>query len=55
MEAKVIIADDRPAWVKAEDKAMACLTRCKLNKRCSSRLGTDCKRLGGNEIPKIRR
>lgn len=50
---KIIIADDRPDWVKREDEVMACMTRCSFFKRCSSRIGTECKRLGGTEIPKI--
>jgi hypothetical protein len=50
----VVIADDRPAWMIKEDRMMACLTRCSLHKRCSSRFGMDCKRLGGTEVPKIR-
>lgn len=49
----MIIADDRAAWVKAEDKQMICWTRCSLYKKCSSRLGADCKRLGGSKIPKV--
>ncbi|WP_274607670.1 hypothetical protein [Bacillus pumilus] len=32
---------------------MACMTRCKQFKQCSSRFGSDCKRMGGAEIPKI--
>jgi hypothetical protein len=50
----VLIADDRPDWMRKEDKLMACMTRCHLFQKCSSRMGTDCKKLGGNEIPKIR-
>lgn len=51
---KVIIADDRPKWVREEDNMMICLTRCSLYKKCSSRFGMECKRLGGTEIPKLR-
>ena len=51
---KVLIADDRPDWMKEEDEVMACMTRCSSFKRCSSRIGTQCKKLGGSEIPKIR-
>jgi hypothetical protein len=51
---KVIIADDRPKWQREEDKLMTCFTRCSLYKKCSSRFGTDCKRLDGTEIPKLR-
>lgn len=50
----VVIADDRPLWMRVEDKRAACEKRCSLFKRCSSRLGGDCKKLGGTEIPKIR-
>ncbi|MFN3092150.1 hypothetical protein [Bacillus pumilus] len=32
---------------------MACMTRCKQFKHCASRFGSDCKRMGGAEIPKI--
>jgi hypothetical protein len=50
----IIIADDRPAWVKKEDRVMACLSRCSLYKKCSSHYGTDCKKMGGDKIPKLR-
>lgn len=50
----VLIADDRPKWVREEDKLMPCMTRCSSFKICSSRFGVDCKMLGGSEIPKIR-
>jgi hypothetical protein len=50
----VIIADDRPAWVREEDKWAVCFIRCPLYKYCSSRHGKDCKRLGGTEIAKLR-
>lgn len=50
----VLIADDRPTWIREEDKRMACQSRCSLYKKCSSHLGMDCKRLGGSEIPKIK-
>jgi hypothetical protein len=48
----VLIADDRPEWIKAEDRVAACQIRCSLFRRCSSRFGIDCKHLGGTEIPK---
>ncbi|MCY9348308.1 hypothetical protein MOF19_16415 [Bacillus spizizenii] len=32
---------------------MACMTRCSQFKACASRMGSDCKKLGGTEIPKI--
>ncbi|PAE70589.1 hypothetical protein CHH84_19905 [Bacillus licheniformis] len=49
----VIIADDRPLWVREEDRIMVCMMHCSKFKRCASRMGADCKRLGGSEIPKI--
>ncbi|BBP87446.1 hypothetical protein BsIDN1_10640 [Bacillus safensis] len=33
-------------WVQKEDKLMACMTRCKQFKQCSSRFGADCKKDG---------
>ncbi len=50
---RVIVVDDRPKWMVQEDKMMACFTRCHLYKKCSSRFGFDCKRMGGNNIPKL--
>jgi hypothetical protein len=50
---KVVIADDRPKWMRDEDTKMICLTRCSLYRKCSSRLGVDCKHLGGDMIPKV--
>ncbi|OLS39116.1 hypothetical protein BTR25_13360 [Bacillus sp. MRMR6] len=50
----VVIADDRTAWMKQEDKWAACFYRCPLFKNCSSRFGMDCKRLGGTKIAKVR-
>jgi hypothetical protein len=49
----VVIADDRTEWQKAEDKWAVCWIHCPLFKNCSSRFGSDCKRLGGEEIPKV--
>ena len=54
IRADVAIADDRPDWMKKEDNIAACLSCCRLFKRCVSRMGFDCNRLGGTEIPKIR-
>jgi len=54
MMQNVLIADDRPKWMKEEDRVMTCMLRCSFYRRCSSRFGMDCKRLGGSEIPKIR-
>lgn len=51
---RVIIADDRARWMKKEDKHYVCQTFCKLYKRCTTRAGNDCKRMGGDVIPKIR-
>jgi hypothetical protein len=50
----VVIADDRPTWIRNEDKWMACMTRCPLYRKCASRFGKECKRLGGTEIPRLR-
>lgn len=50
----LIIIDERPFWMLEEDKLMACMTRCHLFRKCSSRIGHDCKKLGGNMIPKVR-
>lgn len=50
----VIIADDRAEWMKKEDDYMACYTRCSLFKRCASKMGGNCKRMGGAEIPKLK-
>lgn len=50
----VVIADDRPAWVRNEDKWMVCFAHCPLFRKCASRFGTECKRLGGTEIAKLR-
>lgn len=49
----VIVIDTRPDWIREEDGEYAC-RRCSLYKKCSSRFGLDCKKLGGDEIPKIR-
>ncbi|QBX91054.1 hypothetical protein PHGAL3_0015 [Phage Altai3] len=46
--------DSRPAWMIEEDNFMLCWTRCSLFRYCASRFGSECKRLGGDEIPKIR-
>ncbi|PGR09173.1 hypothetical protein COA23_08130 [Priestia megaterium] len=51
----VIIADDRPSWIKKEDELAACQICCSLFKKCSTRCGKECKKFGGNVIPKIRR
>lgn len=52
---EVLIADERPMWIREEDNIMLCFNRCGLYKVCSSRFGAECKKLGGNEIPKIQR
>jgi hypothetical protein len=51
---QVIIADDRKDWMKIEDKMAACFMHCRQYHYCSSRIGIECKKLGGSEIPKIR-
>lgn len=51
---RVMIVDGRPDWMRKEDELMACLSRCPLFKRCSTRAGTACRHLGGDVIPKIR-
>lgn len=50
----VVIIDDRKPWMIKEDKYMKCFMECHLFWVCQSRMGVDCKRLGGTEIPKIR-
>ncbi len=52
---EVIFIDTRTEWMKEEDKLMTCFFRCPLYRSCSSKHGGDCKRLGGTEIPKIRK
>ena len=49
---KIIIADDRKSWMIEEDKRMACM-RCSLKENCRSLLGFDCKKVGGDQIPKF--
>lgn len=49
-----VIVDSRTPWMIQEDEQMACMTRCRLYKYCNSRIGTECKKLGGNVIPKLR-
>lgn len=51
--AQVVIADDRTAWMRHEDKWAVCFNRCPLFKKCSSRFGADCKRMGGTKIAKL--
>jgi hypothetical protein len=53
-QSNVVIADDRAAWMVKEDKWAVCFLRCSLYKKCASRFGTECKKLGGTEIPKLR-
>ena len=50
---QVTIIDTRPQWMKQEDELMACMVHCPLFKRCKSKFGHKCKRLGGSEIPRI--
>lgn len=49
---QVTIIDARPDWMKAEDELMACMS-CHYFRRCKSRIGYECKHLGGTEIPKV--
>lgn len=49
----VLICDSRPEWMQIEDKYYACQTFCRKFQRCSTRVGFDCKCLGGNVIPKL--
>lgn len=51
---QVAIIDTRKDWMKREDDWMACRTRCPLFKRCATRIGSQCKKFGGDVIPKIR-
>lgn len=53
MVLNVTIVDSRPDWMRKEDGDYACY-RCSFYKHCSSRIGYECNRLGGSEIPKIR-
>lgn len=48
------IIDTRPEWIKKEDELMKCAWLCPLFKKCMTRFGNECKRFGGNEIPKIK-
>lgn len=50
----VVIIDERKPWMVEEDKYMKCAWECPLFRVCQSRIGADCKRFGGTEIPKIR-
>ena len=51
---QVVIVDTRAEWMIAEDKLFQCMNRCSMWRRCQTRAGVDCKRLGGDIIPKIR-
>lgn len=51
---QVTIIDTRADWMKQEDKAMKCYFECPLFWKCSSKHGWDCKRFGGDRIPKVR-
>jgi hypothetical protein len=54
MNGQILIIDDRPRWMVKEDKLMECMTHCRLFRKCSSRIGHDCRKLGGEVIPKVR-
>ena len=51
----VVYIDTRPDWMKREDEYMKCFWECPLFLVCQSRMGADCKKFGGTEIPKIRK
>lgn len=51
---QVVIVDSRPKWMIREDKQMPCMTHCRLWSQCATKVGHDCKVLGGHIIPKIR-
>ncbi len=51
---EVVIYDDRPPWMRKEDALMHCWWYCSLFRKCVTRCGHDCKRFGGEVIPKIR-
>ncbi|MBM7717165.1 hypothetical protein JOC94_004190 [Bacillus thermophilus] len=51
---QVVVIDDRADWMKKEDVWWVCFSRCPLYKKCSSHFGSNCKRLGGDKIPKVR-
>lgn len=51
---EVVIIDARPKWMIREDREMKCFMECHLFRVCQSRMGSQCKRFGGTEIPKIR-
>lgn len=51
---EVIFIDERKPWMITEDREWACFSRCPFYKKCSTRMGHDCKRLGGGYIPKLR-
>lgn len=50
----VIIRDSRPAWMRKEDKELVCMIHCNFYLNCNSRVGKDCKKLGGGVIPVVR-
>lgn len=52
---QVVIADDRPKWMIKEDQWFYCKTRCRLFRKCSTKVGCECKHMGGSVIPKIRK
>ena len=52
---QVTIIDTRPDWMLREDRLMTCMLHCRIWRKCVSRMGEECKHLGGSEIPKIRK
>jgi len=51
----VKIIDTRSKWMIREDNEYACRTFCNEFKKCSTRCGYNCRKFGGETIPKIRR
>lgn len=53
MKPNYSVHDDRPPWIRREDDAMVCALHCRQSRWCSNRFGRACKRLGGEQIPKM--
>lgn len=51
---QVEVIDTRPAWMIKEDGQYKCL-QCREYRYCTTRVGEQCRKLGGKVIPKIRR
>ncbi|PKR84881.1 hypothetical protein CWO92_10930 [Heyndrickxia camelliae] len=52
---KVKIIDTRPKWMRQEDEQFKCRTFCDEYRKCYTRCGSNCRKFGGDVIPKIRR